>query len=866
MISSSTPPTFSPRLHPESVADQTTSTAASTTSASMTLLVVVQVLLGGLAIGVPWWVWLAPAVSIGFAKVLLTTLGLSAAIIILALLALRSRSVTSFVPLPLVGWWLFVIIVACAALLSVDSRIGLVGRLFEVHTVGFVAMWGMFATCLLVFQNSLRAVRWLLGCLAASYGLLLAWHAVRVLTGWNWLTLEWFASPVSSPFGTLNDVAVAASFVCIVGLIYLLGTKRTVTGDVLAVGGILAGLSMLVIIGFGIVWVLVGMFALLLLLFTISRDTFFSVSTANLAVRPHLITTMAALVCVLAAAQVMFGETLQQQVNRVTGISYIEVRPSPAATLAVLRGVYEEQAILGVGPNRFDAAWRVHRDPSIMTTTFWNTEFAAGSGYLPTWFVTTGLLGGGLLSVFFGLWFYFGYRTFLRPNPIHAEWYHYGVMGFAGATFIWFISAVYTPGVSVLLLAAICTGMAIVAASALRPHERVTFKLASDRRSGFVVMAAVLCVLLVTLGVVRFVTSEFSAHRAFAAVQTDSTMTVDEIVTALDEILQNHLHPPTLEAAARIQLALLTQLLAIPEPTDEDRRRFEATAIRAVRLAEAAVARTPTNPILHALRGGVYATLARAGVPEASQQVDVALTQAESLDPLNPQYPLLRAQLSIQAGDTDTAREYIAIALQRKPNFSEALLLLSQLEIELGNTAEALAVTQALVSFEPQNPVRHFQLGILLAATGESAAAIQALSTAIALDPNYANARYIRGLVLVEQGEISQALEDLERVAADNQDNSELQVLVANVRAGNTDQVPTISTVTPVSDRSQTSAESAVVVDGVPDSDLVSPVNVVPGSVVDAVADDEVAETPPPDTESVADDEDAAVDSSDTAE
>ena len=76
------------------------------------------------------------------------------------------------------------------------------------------------------------------------------------------------------------------------------------------------------------------------------------------------------LVCIVSGAFVVSGDYLSTAVNKYSGINYIEVRPSLTSTIDLTRAVYSENALLGVGPNRFEDAWRAHKDPVINQTIF----------------------------------------------------------------------------------------------------------------------------------------------------------------------------------------------------------------------------------------------------------------------------------------------------------------------------------------------------------------------------------------------------------------------------------------------------------------------------------------------------------------
>ena len=74
-------------------------------------------------------------------------------------------------------------------------------------------------------------------------------------------------------------------------------------------------------------------------------------------------------------------------------IKNVDVRPSVSSTLTVINGALKENPILGIGPNRFSAAWSMYKPLPINQTIFWDANFNFGFGLIPSLLATTGILG-----------------------------------------------------------------------------------------------------------------------------------------------------------------------------------------------------------------------------------------------------------------------------------------------------------------------------------------------------------------------------------------------------------------------------------------------------------------------------------------
>jgi tetratricopeptide (TPR) repeat protein len=188
----------------------------------------------------------------------------------------------------------------------------------------------------------------------------------------------------------------------------------------------------------------------------------------------------------------------------------------------------------------------------------------------------------------------------------------------------------------------------------------------------------------------------------------------------------------------------------------------------------------------------------------------------------------MSAFMAVQAQDVSRAREQINVALQLKSNFTEALFLLTQIDIAEGNIDAAIATTRQITTLEPTNPTRYFQLGVLLAANEDSSGAITAYNTAISQDPNFANARYMLAMTYLETNQLQPALAQLEIVLQTNQDNAELQSLIAQLQTTGIPELPSPEITGSIAEPTPNQNPDASVSSPVdPDTNLITPVNTI---------------------------------------
>lgn len=770
--------------------------------------------------------------SLGFGKSLLAMVLGVVVIIAMSLLMLRRQQARTVWPLALTFFWGLVAVALVSGLLSGDMQDAVRGSVLEPQTVGFLGILAIAMTIPLVLQGSKRLTIKALAGFGLMATLLLLYNLLRLVFGPEFLAFGSFGALTVSPVGGFNDLAIFAGLAVIFGLVTLAQLPLRGLMQYFISGLVLLSLIILAVVNFFYIWIIVGFFGLLLFVYLLSRDTLFrnpaEIQKTNIS-RGLILTTLA--VCIVSAVFIVAGEYAGAKVGAMTNINYVEVRPSLGATVDIIKGVYSDDFLLGAGPNRFADVWRLHKDRSINETIFWDTDFEAGNGFVPTLFVNLGVLGGALIVLFHLYFIFIGYKMLLRSTSNDSYWYYFGVVTFTSAFFLWLMSYIYVPGSGILLLTALFTGLFFVAYGALMPSAIKTIPLAVSRQRGFFLMAAIILVITTTVSVLFSVGKQYVAQADFnKALATSSSPESFEQVALTSTNL--FLDDRFLSARAQIHLANLNSLLGVAEPSEEEQQRFVTSSEQALFFAQQAVAKDDTNPDNHFVLAAIYSNLGLLGGGEGAQERAAAeLNRAQELDPLNPGYHLLAAQMAARIGDIEKSREEINLALGLKNNYTEALFLSTQLDISEGKTESAIATTKAIINLEPRNPTRYFQLGVLLSASEKIPEAIAAYQAAITLDTNYANARYMLALDLAKSGQSEAALEQLRFVQKSNEDNEQLKTLIKQIENGEEVASPSSSlgNQAPIKDREAN--EQSITPEDV-SSDLINNVNTISDSPV----------------------------------
>lgn len=720
-----------------------------------------------------------------YTKIFIVVVGVLVALVLLSLSTLRAGVVRLTPSYTLYALWAVAAVAFISSLLSGDFKDSLVGDFFSVHSTIFVVILAFIPTVWMLVRVSKASIMRLYILLSVSTLVLVVFHILRLVFGADSLSLGIFTTNTSTPVGSWNDLALFLGLTIILSLVTLEQLALTRVGRMLFSLVVVVSLLMLGVINFFMVWLIIGLTSLVMVVYSLGKDKF-SRSQPSLMSEPRTQTASLWVSLLVLAVSILFiigGSTLGGWINTYTNVTYIEVRPSLEATADIARNVYRENAFLGIGTNKFTDAWRLYKDSSINVTPFWNTDFNAGNGYITSFFVTTGVLGGVAWFIFLLVFAITGFRRLLTSSGGDKMWYFIAVSSFVGAVYIWGMSVIYVPGVVILLLGALCTGVSLSAMSILEGSNERVIAVGANRRTGFMFTLVVIAVII---GSVSFL---YTAGRHYASVYTfnksllamQASATVDELelqVASANEFSSSDVFARRI---AEYQLARMNMLLGLAEPTVEEQQQFQRATEIGINAAQLATDLDSLEPLNWSVRGNIYSLLASVNVEGAQGPAIESLTRARELNPRNPLPYVELAIVEARAGNYEVARGYLNEAIALKPNFTDAYFVLSQLEIATGNVDAAIDSIRATINLEPQNPIRYYQLGVLLSSRNTLAEAIPAFEQAIALDPNYANARYLLALAYDGVGRSADAKRELETVLTLNPGNTEVTELIDTI-------------------------------------------------------------------------------------
>lgn len=769
-----------------------------------------------------------------YTKTLFVIVGVLISIIFFSLSILRSGRIAIQAPWALVALWGVAILSVVSALLSGDTLDSFFGDALGVQTALFTVLIAGVASIATFLGQTKTTILRMYMILTASAAVLGVFHLLRIFFGVDFLTFGVFTDSTSTPLGGWNDLGLFFGLSILLSLVALEQLPLTKPGKVLFSAVIGLSLAMLMVVNFFAIWLVLGLVSLVVLMYTLTKDRFgektmqMGDEAASVSMPSVVISTI---VFVSSLIFLIGGPAVGGLISDAVGISYVEVHPSFVATTDIGRSVYQENAFVGIGPNKFADAWRLYKDPSINQTIFWATDFANGSGYITTQFVTGGIFLIIAWLTFFGLFLATGFRMLFRNAHVDTFWYFIGTSSFVAASYLWGMSCFYNPSVAILLLAAMFTSTTFAAYGALLPIRTRIFSIATNKRGGFVLVGIVMVIIIVSASALYYAGRHYASVYTFSeAIRSLGTgTTLQQVEQKIASAYANNPNDLYARQLANYQLAKMNTLLNLTDPTPEQQQEFQSAAGNGVNAAQLAVDADPTDPQNHSTLGSVYSVLAAAGVEGAGDRAKEAFSQARKYDPTNPSYLLLEAQLASRLDDLEGARDDAIAAAQLKPNYTDALFFLTQLDIAEGKVEDAITTTRAITSLEPNNPGRYYQLGVLESSAGNTDNAIVAFSKAIALDTDYANARYFLALALLQKDDRAGALEQLRAVLTLNPENEQVTALISQIQDGTAFVVPDGTTPTQLEETTTVSEETSGVVTTTeaPDTSLIVPVNTI---------------------------------------
>lgn len=712
------------------------------------------------------------------------------------ILARLSRGNIILPPFMLIGaLWLPVIAYALSATFSgVPFMNALWGVLLEPDTLGFMLAATILGSMAALVLRRPEHYRTFLRAGVFSFMVLIVFEAGILIVG---QVAPGFVSPAFSIVGSLSELASVLGLGVVGILVALRELELSVrTRRALIVSGI-GALILLAVANAPLVWTLLALVSFGFFIESVMRrgskvgdtdlDDVVSISEEPLVPEEGNRSLIAPLAVLAISLFFLIGGTLGGALASTLHTDQTSVRPSWQSTLSVGKKVFSSSPVFGSGPSTFGIEWLKYRDASLNATVFWDVDFSSGIGFIPTSFVTTGLIGAFAWSTFLVLFIVFGLRMLILRAPQDAFVRFVAMSSFLASLYLFSLAIFDLPNALVIVLAFVFAGLfaSTMRFSSSGGQWGVIFS--RSPRLGFIIVFSLTTLLLGSVVAAYTLVGRFVALTELSAA---STFFSSGNLDATEQSVQSSIaFAPSssayrLEASvARARLGQIASSSTLPVAVAQ--KAFQDALSKGISAALSATKFSPDEYQNWIELGNLYAQAVPLKVTGAYDSAQSAYEKARVLNPTNPQILYVLAQLAIANKDTKTAQDYLRSAISLKQDYTTAIFLLSQLEVQDGNVQDALNSALAAAYFSPDDPNILFQIGILRAASDDFIGAEEALRAAVNSNPQFANARYFLSAVYAKRGNLKSALEEIQAIAAMSSDNAQtVAAQLATLQAG----------------------------------------------------------------------------------
>jgi tetratricopeptide (TPR) repeat protein len=586
-----------------------------------------------------------------------------------------------------------VVAVLLSALMSANSPVSFFGTMLDIGSFWFIfSGFALLFLCSVVFRTSLQAKVALFGMIISSV-MVIIFQSFHLFFP-QMLSLGILGSKTANLVGSWNSLGLFAGFASLMFMLWLEFFPISRAGRIAVQLCLVLSILLAAAVNFPLVWILVGVSALLILVYKASTS-FLNREAGSEKKFPFV----SFVVVIVSLLFIISGGFIGNFIPNYFQIANTEVSPSLGSTFAVAKNVLVKDPVFGLGPNRFGEAWAMYKPVSVNGSAFWDTYFESGSGLLPTLLATTGAVGFLAWVIFLSLFLKSGARSVFTSIKDGVNWEM--VAFFVLALYLYVSMFFYPAGPVIFLLALAFSGVFIgLLSSQSREEWSVTF-LDDHRKSFFSILTLIILIIFSVAATFKFV-ERFASVSFFGKALASTAL--PEAEASISKALSLHTNDLYLRTYSQIYLVKLGSLAGKGSAlTETEKGDLQASFDQAIRAASLAVDYNSANYLNYKLLGSVYQTAGTLGVEEGYSKAAQSFAEASRNNPSNPGLKLLLANVYFLDGKLSEAKNEANLALSLKPNYIDALLTLSQISKKEGNNTEALRYAEQALALAPTN-------------------------------------------------------------------------------------------------------------------------------------------------------------------
>lgn len=543
----------------------------------------------------------------------------------------------------------------------------------------------------------------------------------------------------------------------------------------------LISLFLLVLLNIYSVWVIIGIFALVIFVYSISQNRTPERTLKNF---PYL----SFLVVLISLLFVLGNTTAYSIVTQYFGTVSPEIYPSLSGTMNLVLPALKHNVLFGTGPNTFALDWSLWKPMQVIQSMFWGADFQSGFGMIPTFLITTGVIGFVSWILLFIIFIQRAIQSlgliFRKPESSK-----YIAISLLTALYFWISAFISNPNLTLLMILFASTGVfigSLVHLNLLPLNEKSYL---NDPRTSFFSILGLVLLMILSISTCYIYTEKFfGVFYVSTSAPKDSTQA--ELLRSESRILKgialdkNDIYYSNLSQIYLAQIEATAADKSLSEDTIKSATQDRITNIEST--VASAIKQNPKYYLNWKNAGDVYSVLLSLGVKGTYENSSSAYVRALELSPNNPGVMLARAQLEIINKDTGKAKGLIEEVLNIKSDYVDAIFLRAQMKLDAGDVTGAIGDAELAATKAPRDASVYFKLGGLKYNNGDTQGAISAFEMALTIDPNYHNARYLLGLAYKKAGRADDSHKQFELLHTLFPDNMD----ITNAFNGKTEAAP----------------------------------------------------------------------------
>lgn len=585
-----------------------------------------------------------------------------------------------------------VLVSLISAIFSPSIKTSFFGTMLDTGSFYFILLaFLLMLVSSLVLKEAKNAKKVFWGVLISS-GIVLIFQILRISMP-NTFSLGIFGDKTGNLIGSWNSFGIFAGFAIMIFTLVLEFLKVSKIQKYIIYGLSAIALFFVILVNFQLIWIILGVFALFTFVYKIS----FSTKEENEKKKfPFLsfVVVMCSLLFFMAGG--FLGSFLP---NRI-GTSNMEVRPTFNTTMLIAKNVLMKDPVLGSGPNRYGEMWAMYKPADINITMFWDTYFNNGSGLIPTFAITTGILGILAWLVFIVFILLAGFKSLFTQEKNDNKKIE-TTLFFIMFAYLFISALLYSVGSVLFLLSFVFLGAFIGLSLSNKENGEYEISFLNDPRKSF--FSIVFLVILMTVSasalfkyIERFASVVYFQNTYYAKDMESAQKNISKAIS----LYSNDLYFRTF---SQVSLLKINSLMSNNQGDETSKSEMQTTFDNALISSQSAINYNKTNYLNFVSLGSVYSAVVPLKVEGSYEKAVSAYNSAFLLNPNNPSIKLALSEVSILAGKNKEAKAYANEVVAMKPNYVEAYIVLSQISKNEGDNRNAVSYAEQALYLDPQN-------------------------------------------------------------------------------------------------------------------------------------------------------------------